>query len=119
MSDADKTAFKDVITNQLEAFKSDNGQLAYSFAAPVVTNIFPTVENFMTMVKRGYAPVYRNSNYSFGMLTTDSQGRPAQHVTITAIDGKRYEAVYAMERQPDGKWKIAGCSLMEIPGLDA
>lgn len=38
---------------------------------------------------------------------------------LTALDGKRYEALYTMERQPDGAWKIAGCVLIAIPGLDA
>ena len=33
--------------------------------------------------------------------------------------GKRYEAVYAMQQQPDGSWKIAGVQMVEIPGVDA
>lgn len=118
-SAADKQAFEQVISGQLEAFKVDDGPLAYSYAAPVVTKIFPTVDVFMAMVKRGYQAVYTNSKYRFGELTTDILGRPAQHVTITAGDGKRYEAVYAMEKQPDGSWKIAGVQMVEIPGLDA
>ncbi len=114
----DKQAFQHVISGQLDAFKSDNGPLAYSFAAPLVTKIFPTVDNFMAMVKQGYAPVYNNDSYRFGELTIDSVGRPAQHVTLTTRDGHHYEAVYAMQRQADGTWKISGCSLLEIPGVD-
>ena len=116
---ADKQAFQQIISAQLEAFKADDGALAYSYAAPTVTKIFPTVDIFMSMVKRGYQAVYTNSKYKFGELTTDILGRPAQHVTITAENGKRYEAVYAMEKQPDGNWKIAGVQMVEIPGLDA
>jgi Domain of unknown function (DUF4864) len=115
---ADKQAFQQVISGQLNAFKSENGPLAYSFAAPLVTNIFPTVENFMAMVKHGYAPVYNNEKYQFGKLETDSAGRPAQHVSITTKDGKHYEAVYALQKQADGSWKISGCTLVEIPGVD-
>jgi Domain of unknown function (DUF4864) len=118
VSAADKQSFQHIISGQLDAFKSENGPLAYSFAAPLVTTIFPTVDNFMAMVKRGYAPVYNNEKYQFGKLETDNAGRPAQHVTIITKDGKRYEAVYALQKQADGSWKIAGCSLVEIPGVE-
>jgi Domain of unknown function (DUF4864) len=116
---ADQKAFQAVISGQLEAFKKDDGQTAYSFAAPIVKGIFPNVETFMGMVKRGYGPIYKNSNYVFSDLKTDSLGRPAQHVIITALNGKRYEAVYAMQQQPDGSWKIAGVQMVEIPSVDA
>jgi Domain of unknown function (DUF4864) len=116
---ADQPAFQAVISAQLEAFKKDDGQTAYSYAAPIVKGIFPNVETFMGMVKRGYEPIYKNNKYVFGDLATDSLGRPAQHVIITATNGKRYEAVYAMQQQPDGSWKIAGVQMVEIPSVDA
>jgi ketosteroid isomerase-like protein len=116
---ADQSAFQAVISGQLEAFKKDDGQTAYSFAAPIVKGIFPSAEIFMGMVKRGYEPIYKNTKYVFGDLATDTLGRPAQHVIITASDGKRYEAVYAMQQQPDGTWKIAGVQMVEIPSVDA
>jgi ketosteroid isomerase-like protein len=119
LSGADKQAFKSVIGGQLEAFQADDGTKAYSYAAPVVTKIFPNVATFMAMVKRGYDPVFRNSTHIFGALETDGLGRPAQHVLITAADGKRYEAVYFMEKQADGSWKIAGVQLVLLQGLDA
>lgn len=119
LSAADKQAVQQVISSQLDAFKSENGPLAYSFAAPVVTTLFPTVEVFMGMVKRGYQPIYNNTKYGFGSAIAGPLGRLMQHVTITASDGKRYEAVYAMERQTDNQWKIAGVQMVEIPGVDA
>jgi ketosteroid isomerase-like protein len=119
LSPADKSSVQAVIAGQLEAFKAGDGPKAYSYAAPFVTQVFPTVEVFMSMVKRGYEPIFRNTKYGFGTVTTDTLGRPTQHVTITAADGKRYEAVYAMQQQPDGSWKIAGVQMVEIPGVDA
>ena len=116
---ADQSAFQAVISGQLEAIKKDDGPAAYSFAAPIVKGIFPSPEIFMAMVKRGYEPIYRNSKYVFGDLKTDTLGRPAQHVIITATNGKRYEAVYAMQKQPDGSWKIAGVQMIEIPSVEA
>jgi hypothetical protein len=115
----DQRAFQAVISGQLDAFKTEDYQTAYSYAAPIVKGVFPNVDTFMAMVKRGYGPIYKNSKYVFTELKTDTLGRPAQHVIITASDGKRYEAVYAMQQQPDGSWKIAGVQMVEIPSVDA
>ncbi len=55
ISETEKTEFQRIITAQISAFRADDGPTAYSFAAPVVRNIFPTPEIFMSMVKRGYS----------------------------------------------------------------
>jgi Domain of unknown function (DUF4864) len=114
-----QSAVQEVIAGQLNAFAADKGETAYSYAAPIIRKIFPEPDTFMAMVKQGYEPVYRNSGRAFGKLITDGLGRPAQIVELTAMNGKRYEALYSMEQQPDGSWKIAGCTLREIPGVGA
>jgi Domain of unknown function (DUF4864) len=117
-STADAAAMQGVVESQLQAFAADDGAKAYGFAAPIVQQTFPTVDVFMAMVKGGYRPVYRNSEHKFGPVAPDSTGRPAVHVMLTAEDGKRWEAVYSMEQQKDGSWKIAGCYLRAVPGTD-
>ena len=114
---ADADQFHTVISSQLEAFKGDRGSDAYSYAAPVVKQIFPDVESFMGMVKRGYPMVYRNQGYEFGAVGQNAAGNPTQQVRITGLDGEHYIAAYTMEKQPDGSWKISGCTLMKIEGL--
>jgi hypothetical protein len=118
LSAEEKAAVVGVITSQLQAFAADEGAAAYSHAAPIVKMAFPNVETFMRMVEKGYQPVYRNQGYEFGESFTDNLGRPTQRVVITAVDGKRYEAIYAMEKQQDGTWKIAGCMLLMLPGTE-
>lgn len=119
ISEAEKTEFQRIIAAQISAFRADDGPTAYSFAAPVVRNIFPTPEIFMSMVKRGYSPVYRPQSFNFTEALIDPMGRPAQKMLVVGPDGKTYEALYSMEKQPDGTWRISGCALLEIPGLDA
>jgi len=114
----DKANVTSVIEKQLKAFAADDGDAAYSHAAPIVKGVFRSVENFMAMVKQGYAPVYRNKGYEFGESFTDALGRPAMRVVLRGLDDKNYEANYFMEKQPDGTWMIAGCVLVVIPGLD-
>ena len=119
ISETEKTEFQRIITAQISAFRADDGPTAYSYAAPVVRNIFPTPEIFMSMVKRGYSPVYRPQSFNFTEALIDPLGRPAQKMLVVGPDGKTYEALYSMEKQPDGTWRISGCTLLEIPGLDA
>lgn len=119
VSDAEATEFQRIITSQLNAFSADDGATAYGFAAPNIQRLFPTPEVFMSMVQKGYAPVYRRQSYAFGRIGNEMGGQPTQHVTIIDANGKAWTALYAMERQPDGSWKISGCSLVEAPAADA
>jgi hypothetical protein len=119
VSDADQTEFKRIISGQIDAFRADDGARAYSYAAPNIRQIFPTPDIFMQMVKQGYKPVYRPRSFKFGQAGDDPYGRPSQRVTLVGPDGKTYEALYSMERQPDGTWRIQGCTLLQVPGLDA
>lgn len=119
ISETEKSEFQRIIAAQISAFRADDGPTAYSFAAPVVRNIFPTPEIFMAMVKRGYPQVYRPQSFNFTEALIDPMGRPAQKMLVVGPDGKTYEALYSMEKQPDGSWRISGCTLLEIPGLDA
>ena len=119
ISATDKAEFQRIITAQITAFRADDGPAAYDFAAPVVRNIFPTPEIFMAMVKQGYPQVYRPQSFNFTEALIDPMGRPAQKMTVVGPDGKSYTALYSMEKQADGTWRISGCTLLEIPGLDA
>jgi hypothetical protein len=119
VSEAEAQEFRRIITRQLEAFNADDGTGAYQFAAPAIRRMFPTPEIFMSMVKQGYPPIYRRQSYSFGETGLDMTGAPIQRVTIIDMNGKAWTAIYTMERQPDGSWKIIGCRLVEVPAADA
>jgi hypothetical protein len=115
----EKTEFQRIISSQIEAFRADDGSKAYGFAAPIIQQIFPTPDMFMTMVKKGYPQVYRPKSFNFTEAALDPVGRPSQKVIIVGPDGKTYMALYTMEKQADGTWRIAGCTLSEIPGVNA
>ena len=110
-AEADRVAIEAVITAQLQAFRDDDGPRAYGFAAPGIQRIFPTHQVFMAMVRDGYAPVYRSVEAEFRAIEALSGGRWLQHVLIVGANGEVVVALYTMERQPDGTWKIAGCAL--------
>ncbi len=111
VSPADQAAIQALIANQIDAFRHDDGAAAYADAAPALHDYFPSVDAFMAMVKNGYQPVYRPQSVTFGQVVQGDTG-PMQKVYVTGPDGKDYVAIYSLQQQPDGSWKISGCSLV-------
>jgi hypothetical protein len=74
--------------------------------------MFPQAESCLGMVQRSYAPVYRHRSFEFGAARA-SDGNIAQQVHIIDADGMPWEALYTLERQPDGSVKITGCVLVK------
>jgi hypothetical protein len=116
LSDADRAEFQRIIAAQIEAFRADDGERAYGYAAPSIKRMFPTPESFMQMVREGYPAVYRPQRFGFGPVGSDP---PSQRVTIIGPDGRAYEAFYTFERQPDGTWRISSCTLFQMASLEA
>ena len=110
------SAIRSIIENQLEAFLADDGVRAFSFASPDIQLQFGSPDTFMSMVRTGYAPVYRPQAVEFLDLLA-APGGPVQQVHVVGPDGKAVIAHYLMEQQPDGSWRIAGCVLTEAPDL--
>ena len=108
----DVSAARDVIRAQEQAFIHDDASAAYSYAAPVIKQIFPAPDIFMSMVQNGYAPVYRHKSFEFGDSKTEG-GSVAQRVHIIDANGEAWEALYTLEQQADGSYKITGCSLLK------
>jgi len=109
---ADRAAIHEVVQGQLEAFQHDDGSKAFSYAAPMIREMFQTPDIFMDMVKSGYAPVYRPKQVEFGGIET-IDGSPVQHVFLIGPDGANIDALYYMEHETDGTWRIKGCELRQ------
>lgn len=108
-----RTAFEAVIEGQIEAFARDDGAAAFSFASPDIQGMFGNPDRFMEMVRAGFRPVYRPRSYVFEPPIT-ADGLPAQPVRMIGPDGRGVIALYRMEEQPDGSWRIAGVTLHPI-----
>ncbi|MCK1384387.1 DUF4864 domain-containing protein [Bradyrhizobium sp. 21] len=106
------TAAQGVIRAQEQAFVRDDAAAAYSHAAPAIRELFPAPDIFMSMVQNGYAPVYRHKSFEFG--DSKSEGTSiSQRVHIVDANGEAWEALYTLEQQGDGSYKITGCSLLK------
>lgn len=107
-----------LIERQIEAFRRDDGALAFSLASPNIQRRFGTPEAFMRMVVEGYRPVYRPRSLKFLDLIERS-GTIVQRVMVEGPDGRLYVALYPMVRLEDGTWRIDGCYLWRAPGEGA
>jgi hypothetical protein len=110
-SDDDRLAIRAVITDQFAAFQRDDGAAAFAQATPSIQGLFQSPDVFMRMVREAYQPVYWPRQVEFREVV-DFRGAPAQRVFLVGPDGVPVIALYPMERQPDGTWRINGCYLL-------
>ena len=117
--EAEIKAAQSSIEAQIRAFLAGDNDLAYSYAAPNIKRIYPTVDQFMAMVQNGYQPVWKPRDFAFGEAMEMSPTSIAQRVLITGPDGRAYEAVYTLSLQDDGTFRITGVSLRGAATLGA
>jgi len=110
LSDGDRSAIRDIIGRQVEAFRRDDGDAAFGLASPTIQHMFGSSGIFMDMVRQGYQPVYRPRVFDFGEIV-ELNGQPTQKVHVVGPDGRPVTAFYPMTRLPDGSWRIDGCFL--------
>jgi hypothetical protein len=113
----ERTDIQNTISNQLEAFAVDDFSEAFTHASPGIKNIFGSVENFSTMVKKGYPMVWRYDNFQFLKLEETPQGY-AQTVRITDKKDELFLLKYFMTNI-SGIWKISGVSIIEASDFSA
>ena len=109
-SAADRAAIAEVVTGQIEAFRRDDAATAFGYAAPGIQAMFGDADTFLGMVRRAYQPVYRPRTVRVGDVVVQG-GQVIQRVELIGPDGAAELALYAMEREADGTWRIAGCQL--------
>ena len=108
-SDAEQV--QSVVRAQLAAFAADDGERAFSFAAPELRQMFGTSALFMRMVRASYPVVYRPASVTFLQPKPD-QDVVLQPVQMTDAKGASWLAMYRVQRQADKSWRIAGCILV-------
>lgn len=106
--------FREVIEAQLTAFARDDARDAFSYAAPPTQAIFGSPERFMSMVRESYPAIYRPQAVAFSRRIRTPGGGHAQPVRLIGPDGLGVVAMYRMEEQPDGSWRIAGVQIRKI-----
>jgi len=118
VAEADLKAIQLVIDGQILAFKSDDYNAAYAFAAPNVKQAFPTVDIFINMVKSGYEPLYRPASYFFGRSML-SEGEVYQELIISDATRQLWQVIYTLNQQQDQSWKVSNVLMYPYQGTSA
>ncbi len=113
---ADAKAVQTVVAAQLAAFAQGDAVKAFSFASPEIRKAFSTPKRFMEMARIGYAPLFQPSTVTF--FKPEPAGKAVlQRLQLAGPDGALWIALYSLQRQPDGQWRITGCTLAVSEGL--
>ena len=110
LRDEDWTAIKALISGQLAALRAGDGTKAFSYAAPGIRQQFGNAGTFLEMVRTSYGALLA-ARYSEFLDGAVIDGRVIQPLRLVGPDDAVLVALYTIERQPEGGWKIAGCIL--------
>jgi len=111
MAQAQSEEIEATISAQIEAFRSDDFDRAFTYASPGIQSMFRTSENFGLMVRRGYPMVWRPSKVRYLNLR-ETDGRFWQRVEIIDAKGNSHFFGYEMVQLETG-WKINGVQRVE------
>ena len=106
------TKTQDIIESQIQAFQNKNAELAYSFASPTIKLRFNNPQEFMSMVKSYYEPVYNPKQYYF-IDSKYFEGSIYHQLQIISQSNMSYLATYSLIKD-ENEWKISGCSVMPM-----
>lgn len=114
---AQQDDIRETISRQIEAFKADDFEQAFTYASPTLRRLFQSPENFERMVTNGYPMVWRPSDVKYLELE-EYGGALWQKVQIVDQKGFTHLLLYRMQQTEEG-WRIAGVQILDAPAATA
>jgi len=105
---AEWAKIRGVVTAQREALIAGDGERAFGYATPQLRQRYGSAEAFMRMVGDGYRPLV-DARYAELLDGAIIEGSTIQPLRLVMPDGSVLVALYEMQKQADGGWRIAGC----------
>lgn len=104
----DWTEIRRVIAAQRAALVEGDGERAFGYAAPSIRRHYGSAAAFMRMVQQGYRALVdaRHVEFLEGAVIA---GDVVQPLRLVLPDDTVLVAIYGLERQPDGRWRISAC----------
>ena len=110
LSPAEWDAIQKTIGEQLAALRAGDAARAYTFASPGIRERFQDAPTFMRMVQDSYAPLL-DARYTEFLGGAVIDGRTIQPLRLVLANDTVLVALYEMQRDETGRWRIAGCAL--------
>jgi len=109
-SDSDWKAMQRIISEQRAALVAGESVKAFSYASPGIRAQFGDAETFLELVRTSYAPLL-TARYVEFLQGAVIDGTVVVPLRLIDADNTVRVALYTMERQRDGRWRIAGCRI--------
>lgn len=114
---AQSEGIQSTINGQMEAFRADDFERAFTYASPNIKRMFGSSERFGMMVRNGYPMVWKNANVRYLELR-ELGGNLWQMVQVEDQAGGFHYLDYMMVESPDG-WQIGAVQFLPDPGVGA
>jgi|GEM_PF-2513871 len=114
----DASAWQDVVSGQIEAFRKGDGAAALKLAGQAFRKSFSDPDVFLvSIVASGYGPIFTSVSHSFGSFSQPDDDTVMQIVHLVGPNQESYEAVYALGKEADG-WRVQGVTLTKDEGVN-
>ena len=110
MRASDWKSIKQVIAAQRAALVAGEGEKAFGYATPAIRAQFGDAGIFMAMVEAGY-PALLTARYTEFLEGAVIDGLIIQPLRLVDADNSVRVALYTMEKQKNGAWRISGCRI--------
>jgi hypothetical protein len=110
MRAADWAAIKKIIVDQRGALKAGDAAKAFSYASPGIRDQFGDAATFIGMVRTAYSALL-TARYTEFLEGAVIDGAVIQPLRLVDTDNTVRVALYIMERQGNGTWRIGGCRI--------
>lgn len=110
MRASDWKSIKQVISAQRAALIAGDGDKAFGYATPPLRAQFGDADTFMAMVHLGY-PALLTARYTEFLEGAVIDGLIIQPLRLVDTDNSVRVALYTMEKQKNGAWRISGCRI--------
>jgi hypothetical protein len=103
-------AIQRVIAQQRAALIAGNDRKAFAYATPAIQAEFGDPTSFMAMVQTGYSALL-TARYVEFLEGAVIDGAVIQPLRLIDSDNTVRVALYTMEKQKNGTWRISGCRI--------
>ena len=104
----DWTAIQQIIGEQLAALRRGDATRAFSYASTGIRDQFDDATTFLSMVRQRYG-VLLTARYTEFLEGAVIDGHTLQPLRLVMNDDTVLVAIYEMQRDERGGWRIAGC----------
>ena len=107
----DAEAIRSVIRTQMAAFRAGNAERAWALSSAGIRQAFQSADRLLKVVREKYGPLASPKQVFFGEISITPDGL-GQVMQVIGQDGRTHHALYMVEQDEDGVWKVNGCLLI-------